>query len=588
MTATAPHPVPVSLDGESLDLASFVAVARGHARVEVRDWSKVEASRRWLEQRLDEWRSGQPVAPMYGITTGFGSSKNVTLAADALEAAQANLIRSHAFGIAETPADFFADDVVRGAALLRANTFLQGRSGVRRELVELIVALLNARIHPMMPLRGSVGASGDLSPLSHFALVLIGEGEARVPGTLGAAGARVSGAEALRSAGLAPIHLSAKEGLALINGTTVSTACLALAAADAATLARSADIAFALSLEALGGHARALDAKVHAARRQRGQQDAAASMRQLLVGSRLASSTDDRQDPYSLRCAPQVHGAVRDALGHVLAVCERELNAVTDNPLIFALEGDEPPLDLVSFAENPRQHGREPDQGLAYSAGNFHGEPIALAADILAIAVAELASISERRTALLVNPAFSRGLPAHLACRSGAQSGLMLAQYTAASLVSENRTLAHPASVDSIPTGNGVEDHVPMATWAARKAAQVIVLTSQVLAIEMAAAAQAVDWRAILPDPLVKATAPSDPAAVEQLAVAFEALSEVDAVAQLASATRAAHAAIREFCPRVIADRSIAGEVGRLAAALRAGALVEATGDASLPLRVAP
>jgi histidine ammonia-lyase len=578
-------PVPVLLDGESLTLASFVAVARSQARVEVADWSRLEASRRWLDQRLDAWRAGEPVAPMYGITTGFGSSKNVVLGAQDLEAAQVNLIRSHAFGIAEGPDDLFAEEVVRGAALLRANTFLQGRSGVRRELAEMIVALLNARVHPVVPLRGSVGASGDLCPLAHFALVLIGEGEATIPDASASGGrARVPGAQALAAADLAPIHLSAKEGLALINGTTFSTACLALAAADAATLARSADVACMLSLEALGGHARALDAKVHAARRQRGQQQAAESMRRLLAGSRLASSTDDRQDPYSLRCAPQVHGAVRDALSHVLSICERELNAVTDNPLLFALEGDDAPWDAAAFGENARRLGREPDAGLSYSAGNFHGEPIAMAADILSIAVAELASISERRIALLVNPAFSRGLPAHLACRPGAQSGLMLAQYTAASLVAENKGLAHPACVDSIPTGNGVEDHVPMATWAARKAARIVMLTSQVLAIECVVAAQAADWRVLLPDPHVPSGIP-DPAQTERLAVAFEALAEAAPHAVLAPATAAAHAALRSISPRVVRDRSVAAEIALLAPALRDGLLVRATGDATIDVK---
>lgn len=554
----------VRLGEGSLGLADFVAVARGGAKVEVANWQPLDDCRAWLEEHLEEWRAGKDAAPIYGVTTGFGSCKNVRLGPDQVEAAQVNLIRSHAIGVAAGGDATFSDEVVRGAALLRAHTFLAGRSGVRRELVQLLVGLLNAGVHPVVPQRGSVGASGDLCPLSHFALVLSGEGEARLEGEL------LPGAEALERAGLAPIHLSYKEGLALINGTTFSTATLALALEDSLAVARAADVACALGLEAIGGHARALDEKVHAARRQAGQQDAAASLRALVAGSSRISATDDKQDVYSFRCAPVVHGASRDALAHVRAVIEAELDAVTDNPLLFALEGDDEPLDLRDFAANPAAHGREAEQNRAYSAGNFHGQPVAVAADLLAIAVAELANVSERRTAVMVDPKSSRGLPAHLTSRPGLSSGFMLAQYSAASLVSENKTLAHPASVDSIPTGNGAEDHVSMSTWAARKARQVVELTARTLAIELLVAAQANEWRCLLGDPSVTAAAPVGEVLLEER---FEALSQDDVAAELGEGSAAAYRRLRELSARVVADRSLAAEVEAVAAAVLAGEL---------------
>lgn len=564
----------VVLDGSGLDLASFVAVARDRARVVVRDWSAVEACRGWLDEEIDAWRRGGAVVPVYGVMTGFGSSRNVVLSPADVEDAQANLVRSHAFGVAPGQDDTFSEDVVRGAMLLRANTFLAGRSGVRRDLVELLVALLNAGVHPNVPLRGSVGASGDLCPLAHLALVLLGEGEATMPGS----GVRrmAPGAEALAAAGLSPIRLAAKEGLALINGTPVSTACLALAAHDATMLSRAADVACAMTWEALGASGRSLEPQVHVARRQAGQQLVAQSLRRLLGGSGMLSASDDRQDPYSLRCAPQVHGASRDALGFALEACERELNAVTDNPLFFVLPGDDEPWAVSAESANSARLGREPEGGKAVSAGNFHGQPIAVAADVLSIAAAEFASISERRIALLVNPAFSRGLPAHLAARPGRQSGLMLAQYSAASLVSENKTLAHPASVDSIPTGNGVEDHVPMATWAARKSARIVSLATHVLAIELLAAAQALEWRALRPDPSARAAFPADPAEIEALARRFETLTAEDATSNLSPATGAAYRAVRAVTQRVVADRSVAGDVAALARAIGSGGFSEA------------
>jgi len=573
----------VRLGEGGLGLEDFVAVARHGVEVEVSDWTALDACRVWLDEHLASWRAGEAAAPIYGVTTGFGSSKNVVLGPDEVEAAQVNLIRSHAIGVAAGGDAWFADEVVRGAALLRAHTFLAGHSGVRRELVQLLVDMLNAGVHPLVPQRGSVGASGDLCPLAHFALVVIGEGAARVE--QGDGGSELlPGDEALQSAGLEPLQLSYKEGLALINGTTFSSATLALALEDAGVLARSADVACALSLEAIGGHARALDKKVHASRRQAGQQDSAEGMRRLVTGSQRMSATDDKQDVYSFRAAPVVHGASRDALAHVRAVVEAELDAITDNPLLFALEGDDEPLDLQQFAENPRRHGREPEENRAYSAGNFHGQPVAIAADLLSIAVAEIASCSERRIAVLLDPQSNRGLPAHLTPRQGLASGFMLAQYTAASLVSENKGLAHPASVDSIPTGNGAEDHVSMSTWAARKARQIVELSSRVLALELMVAGQANEWRCLLADPSVAARAPSleqDPDLPER----FIALDGETVAAELGEGSGAAYRELRRLSARVVEDRSLGAEVERVCQALMAGRFVEATGERTLPLR---
>ena len=571
----------VVLDGHSLDLDALVTVAREGAHVRIGEWGALDAGRAWLDAHLDCWRQGLHPGAIYGVTTGFGSFKNVHLGPDEVEAAQIALLRSHAVGVAVEPDAWFADEVVRGAALLRANTFLAGHSGVRRDIVLALVALLNAGVHPRVPQRGSVGASGDLCPLAHFALVLVGEGEASVG--QGPDRRVVGGKAALEAAGIAPLALSYKEGLALVNGTTFSTACLALALHDAEALARTADVACALTVEALGAHGRPFDAKVHAVRGQAGQQDSARSLRALLTGSSRSGATDDRQDPYSVRCAPQVHGASRDALGHVRMVVDAELNAVTDNPLFFTRESDGEPWDLIASA-NPRRFGREPDAVAAYSAGNFHGEPVAMAADLLAIATAELGSIAERRLALLVDPRFSRGLPAHLAVRPGVQSGLMLAQYTAASLVSENKTLAHPASVDSIPTGNGVEDHVSMSTWAARKARTVVALTARVLALEVLAAAQANEWRVVRPDPTV--IPPALTGAEEAAADArFVALGLDEVVRELAHGTAAAYRLVRSVSSRVVEDRPLAPDVEAVARLVESGGFVRVSGERAVGLR---
>ena len=571
---------PLRLEGRPLSLHDVVSVARDSRQVEVADWSRLDASRAWLDEHVRAWTRGDDVAPVYGVTTGFGSSRGVRLRAEEIEEAQVNLVRSHAIGIALRPEDWFEEDVVRAAALLRANAFLQGRSGVRRVVVESLLALLAARVTPRVPLRGSVGASGDLGPLAHFALVLLGEGEA-LAGSISDADRRiVPGAEALAIAGVEPLKLQAKEGLALLNGTSFSCATLALALSEAHALARTADVACALSLEALGGCVRAFDPRVHEARRQAGQADSAASVRALLHGSSWAGATDDPQDNYSLRCAPQVHGASRDALSHATLACEAELGAVTDNPLLFCLEGDGEGWDAAAFGANATRQGRAVDASPAISAGNFHGQPIAVAADLVAIAAAELASISERRLALLVNPAFSRGLPAHLAGRPGVQSGLMIAQYSAAAIVSENKTLAHPASVDSIPTGNGAEDHVPMSTWAARKARKVVQQAAQVLALELLTAAQAADWRVVRGEPLAgRGGAPPTAAEIGRLA----ALTDDEVEATLGRGGAAAHRIVRGLSARVVADRSLAEDASRVARAVLDEAFVA---EWTRPIRV--
>lgn len=456
-------------------------------------------------------------ALVYGVTTGFGNNKDKPLRTrDEARRMQLNLLRSHAAGVGP-PAP---TEVVRATLLLRIRSFVEGHSGVRPQLVELLCTMLNARIHPWIPQQGSVGSSGDLCPLSHLFLSVVGEGvgwgEASdgidkdhepAPQTRTGAESETSGIpticggdgdarrgdprpirELLREAGIQPLdHLEPKEGLALTNGTTFTTAYAALACYDAGVLLDSANLAAAMSLQALKGCTRAFDSRVHRVRRHAGQAQAACDILSLAQGGELLDSSDDVQDAYSLRCAPQVHGAASTAIRHASEVVEQEINAVTDNPLLL-LDDEGCPIDE-----------RTPPDGFgkciwrAYSAGNFHGEPVGMVMDYLKVAVAELASISERRTQHLLDGHHNRGLPANLApgAAGGLNSGLMIAQYTAASLVSENKVLAHPASVDSIPTSANAEDHVAMAPIAARHARQVIENTCNVLAIEVLCAAQA-------------------------------------------------------------------------------------------------
>lgn len=419
---------------------------------------------------------GDAAPAVYGINTGFGALAETRIGAADIAVLQRNLIRSHACGVGPD----LGEAAVRAMMLLRAQVVALGYSGVRAECVDLLVSMLNRGVHPRIPSQGSVGASGDLAPLAHLTLAMIGEGEARFQGEL------LSGGEALSRAGLAPLCLEAKEGLALINGTQYMTALGSLAVRRALELATLADIAGAMSVEALKGSSRPFDARLMRVRPHPGQATVAANMRALLADSDIMASHADCgkvQDPYSLRCIPQVHGASRDALDYARVVLEREIASVTDNPTVFL--GGDPGAEDVPGAE-------------VLSGGNFHGQPVAIALDLAAIAVAELANVSERRLEQLVNPALSTGLTPFLAPDSGLCSGFMIAQVTSAALVSENKGLCHPASVDSIPSSASREDHVSMGSIAARKLTQVVDNVTVSLAIEILAAAQGVDQRAPL------------------------------------------------------------------------------------------
>jgi histidine ammonia-lyase len=452
----------IEIDGDSLTLEDVERVAaEGGPRVEVaaRAREAMLRSREVVERALS---SGQVV---YGVTTGFGRLSDVVVSRDRLAELQLNLIRSHSCGVGPP----LPETAVRAIMLLRANVLAKGFSGVRPALVDLLVGMLNRRVHPVIPEQGSVGASGDLAPLSHLALVLVGEGEAWVDGRV------VPGGEALRRAGLEPVVLEAKEGLALNNGTQVMTGIGILALLGAERAVEAAEVAGAMSLEGLRGTPDAFHPALERARGHPGQRASAARLRALLDGSEIREShrhNDSRvQDAYALRCMPQVHGAARDALAYVRRVLEIEANSATDNPLIF-----------------PDEEG-----GLVLSGGNFHGQPVAQVLDLLAIALTDLASISERRTERLVNPDLS-DLPAFLTSDPGVNSGMMLAQIAAAALVSESKIFSHPASVDSIPTGASKEDHVSMGTTAAKKGTQVLRNTEAVLGIELMCAAQALEF----------------------------------------------------------------------------------------------
>ncbi|MBI4735320.1 MAG: histidine ammonia-lyase [candidate division NC10 bacterium] len=448
----------VLLDGERLTLADVERVARQGEAVALDPAArpKVEAARRVIEAALAAER------PIYGVSTGFGPLSDVFVGAADREALQRNLLRSHAIGIG----DPIGEAETRATILLRANVLAKGYSGVRPEIIDLLCELLNRRVHPIIPERGSVGASGDLAPLAHLALVLIGEGEARYRGE------RLPGAEALRRAGLAPITLKAKEGLALINGTCGMTGMGALAVNRAERLVRLADVAGAMTLEALRGSQVPFDERLQAVRPHPGQATSARNLRSLLRDSEVMISHKDCgkiQDSYTLRCIPQVHGAVREVLAFAQAIVTRELNAATDNPLIF------------------------PESGDILSGGNFHGHPVALPLDALAMALAGLCGFSERRIERLVNPQLS-DLPPFLVKEGGLHSGFMVAQISAASLVSEAKLLASPASVDSIPTSGSKEDFVSMGWLAALKVAQIVDRLAVILTLEFLCAAQGLDF----------------------------------------------------------------------------------------------
>ena len=511
-------PATIALNGGSLTLDQVAAAARHGARVALSPEAvaNVRAARELVDRLVAEDRT------VYGVTTGFGHLSRVKIPAAQIRELQQNLVRSHASGVGEP----FDVPVTRAVMLLLAASLVRGHSGVRLEVPQLLVEMLNAEVTPVVPMRGSVGASGDLAPLAHLSLALIGEGEAWH------AGKRLPGAEALRRAGLAPIHLEAKEGLALINGTHVMEACGALAILDAWRLLRAAEVAVAASVEAMLGSYVPLDPRIHALRPQRGQARTAARLRALLANSQINPShaNDGRvQDPYSMRCAPQVLGAVRDALTYCAGVFEAELGAVTDNPLLFPAEGD------------------------VLTGGNFHGQPLALALDMLAVALAQLAGFAERRVYLLMGPrdwdTGEHAAPIFLTPEPGLRSGYMIAQYVAAALVNEIKVLAHPASIDSIPTSAGQEDFVSMGATAAIKARQVLDLAHRVIAIELLCACQALDFRR----PLL----PGD-------------------------GVLAAYDAVRALVPHVEADRPPAPDIERVAAALRAGLLDDLIPEAAL------
>jgi histidine ammonia-lyase len=501
---TAPAPATVSLDGDSLTLADLEAVALGRARVLPR-----ASSYERMERSLQATRAvADGPRPAYGINTGFGRLVDVRIAPRDAAALQENIVRSHAAGVGEP----LSGPAARALALLRANALLKGYSGVRPLIVERLCSFLNNDVHACVPARGSVGASGDLAPLAHLALLLMGEGEAFLNGV------RQPAAMVLFKLRMEPMRLGPKEGLALVNGTQAMTAVGALALLRAERLVETAEVAGALTLEGLRGTRAAFAPRLHELRPHPGQRTSAARLYALLEDSRIADSHRDCgkvQDAYSLRCMPQVHGAVRDALAYVRRVLEIEVNSATDNPLVFA--GQEPAI---------------------VSGGNFHGAPVAHACDFAAIVLADLAAISERRVERLVNPDLS-GLPAFLAPNPGLQSGLMLAQVTAAALTSECKGLAHPASVDSIPTSGNQEDHVSMGMNAALKLEKVVENAESVVAIELLCAAQALEF--------LKPLTP-------------------------ARALQAPLAAIRGLVPPLAEDRPPARDIERLARMVRKGA----------------
>ena len=454
----------VSIDGHSLTLDDVVAVAVAHAPVELSNAARARMSR--AHDVVSALVDRNAVA--YGVTTGFGKLSDVAIPRARLDELQVNLVRSHAAGVGP----LLNEREARAMMLLRANVIAKGYSGARPVLVDTLAAMLNAGLYPPVPEQGSVGASGDLSPLAHLALSLIGEG------TLFKGGESGTAVEMLAREGIAPVRLGPKEGITLINGTQAHTAIAALAVVDAHRLWQTAHLAGAMSLEALLGTPVAFDARIQDARGQLGQAASAALLRELLKDSEIRESHRDNdarvQDPYSLRCMPQVHGPVLDAIDFCAGVIGRELNAATDNPLVFAESGE------------------------LLSGGNFHGQAVAMALDFLAIALTNLATISERRIDRLVNPDLNQGLPAFLSPDAGVNSGFMMAQVTAASLASECKVLSHPASVDTIPTDGNKEDVVPMAMGAAWKLRRIVGNVRNVLAIELMCAAQGLDYRAPL------------------------------------------------------------------------------------------
>ncbi|WP_202708309.1 histidine ammonia-lyase [Sporosalibacterium faouarense] len=448
----------VILDGNSLTIQDVINVARNNYTVELTDAAveKVNKSRKLVDRFVDSEKV------VYGITTGFGKFSDVVISKEEAEQLQTNLITSHSCGVGEQ----LDEEIVRAVMLLRANALAKGFSGIRLSTLKKLIEMVNKGVHPIIPEKGSLGSSGDLAPLSHMVLVLLGEGEAIYKGE------RLSGKKAMEAAGIDTIRLTSKEGLALINGTQVMTAIGALTIYDSINISKMADIAAGLTMEALNGIVTAFDEKVHSVRPHNGQMNTAKNILSILNGSEMTSEQGEIrvQDAYTLRCIPQIHGASKDAIDYVIEKINIEINSATDNPLIFE-EVEE-----------------------VISGGNFHGQPMALSFDFLSIALAELGNVSERRLERLVNPALSN-LPAFLVEKGGLNSGFMIVQYSAASLVSENKVLSHPSSVDSIPSSANQEDHVSMGTIGARKAREILGNVRKVLAMEILGACQAIDLR---------------------------------------------------------------------------------------------
>ena len=499
----------VTINGESTTIKDIINVARNGYQVKISEDAvkKIQRARDFVDKLVEADKA------VYGITTGFGEFSKVSISKEQAGELQRNLIISHSCGVG----DHFSEEVVRAIMVLRVNALSKGFSGIRLETINGLVEMLNKGVHPAIPEKGSLGASGDLAPLSHMVLPLIGEGEAYYQGKL------MNGAEAMKAAGITPVRLTSKEGLALINGTQVMTAVGLLTAYDAMNLSKLCDISASLTIEALNGITDAFMPELHEVRPHAGQITTAKNLLRILEGSERTTHQGELrvQDAYSLRCLPQILGASKDAIQFVLDKVAIEINAVTDNPIILV------------------------DKEMAVSGGNFHGQPMALPFDFLGIAIAELANIAERRIERLVNPALSNGLPAFLTEQGGLHSGFMIAQYAAAALVSENKVLAHPASVDSIPSSANQEDHVSMGTIAARKAKEILFNASQVKAIELFAATQGID------------------------------LNSKDKGKKLGKGTKIAYDLVREVIPVVKEDRVMYPDFKKAAALIQNNSIVE-------------
>ncbi len=508
----------IYVNGENLTIDDVVKVARENAKASLTEEARrrVKKSREVLEGLVAQDQV------IYGVNTGFGALSGVKISPNRIRKLQSNLVKSHSSGVGQP----LTRQVVRALMLLRVNTLAKGYSGVRLEILETLLGMLNKGVHPVIPAKGSVGASGDLAPLSHMILVLLGEGEAEYQGKM------MTGREAMEKAGVKPVELDFKEGIALNNGTQLMTATAALVIHDAEILTKTAEVATALALEALLGVSDAFSDKIHRVRPQVGQAVTARSIRKLIEGSKLVQTGTEAMenvhrphDPYSLRCAPQVLGASRDAITYAKRVVEIEMNSATDNPLVF------------------------PEDGTCLSGGNFHGQPISLAMDLVGMALTIIGNISERRTARLIDEKLNNGLPAFLVppeATKGLNSGLMTVQYTAAALASENKVLAHPACTDSIPTSADFEDFVSMGVTAAQKAMHILENVQYIVAIELLCAAQAIEFRG--PEKLGKGT-------------------------------RTAYFTLRKRVPMLKEDRPLSGDIEEVRQIIRAGTILREIGE---------